>query len=79
MQHGFGIEAWPDGSLFEGNYMEGAKNGTGNYTWPDGSSYKGNYHLNSMEGHVSIMRPYSFRGLSCGLMGGCTWASGKTI
>jgi hypothetical protein len=43
MQHGFGIETWPDGSLFEGNYKEGVKNGTGSYTWPDGSSYKGNY------------------------------------
>lgn len=43
MQNGFGIETWSDGSIFEGYYKEGLKDGTGSYTWPDGSSYKGNY------------------------------------
>jgi len=37
MQHGFGCEMWPDGSMYEGNYVKGKKHGNGKFKWPDGS------------------------------------------
>jgi len=38
-QHGFGLETWPDGAVYEGEYHEGKKNGRGKLTFADGSVY----------------------------------------
>lgn len=36
---------WNDsGSEFEGEFVEGLRQGTGTYTYSDGSFYKGEYH-----------------------------------
>lgn len=50
-QHGHGVEEWPDGAKYVGEYFEGAKNGKGILNFPDGSSYEvnsKNYYLNSI-------------------------------
>ena len=49
-QHGHGVEIWPDGSRFEGNFYEGLKHGKGHFKWRDGSSYEGDFNLNHIEG-----------------------------
>jgi hypothetical protein len=36
-QHGYGKEYWPDGSIYEGEYIKGMKSGKGNIYFPDGS------------------------------------------
>ena len=42
-QEGVGIEHWPDGSKFKGNYLDGVKVGFGIQLWTDRSSYEGNW------------------------------------
>lgn len=50
VQHGYGIERWPDGTSYEGQYFHGQKSGHGVYTWPDGSRYEGSWHSNRISG-----------------------------
>jgi hypothetical protein len=38
-----GVESWPDGAIYEGNYYEGKKNGRGKLTFADGSVYEGDF------------------------------------
>lgn len=38
-QHGTGIEIWPDGAKYEGNYYYGKKQGKGKLNFADGSCY----------------------------------------
>jgi hypothetical protein len=52
MQHGYGVETWADGSVYEGNYKEGKKHGQGSYTWQDGSKYVGEWEENKINGEV---------------------------
>ncbi|KPP62580.1 hypothetical protein Z043_119231 [Scleropages formosus] len=35
-KHGSGLQMWPDGSRYEGQFTNGHKEGVGVYTWPDG-------------------------------------------
>ena len=39
--HGNGLQVWDDGDKYEGEYIEGIKNGFGKMTWEDGSYYEG--------------------------------------
>ncbi len=34
MPNGYGVYTWPDGSRYEGDWMNGVKHGRGKYTWP---------------------------------------------
>ncbi len=45
-----GIETWEDGSHFEGNYVEGSKEGKGKFKWTDGSMYEGDFVNNKLMG-----------------------------
>ena len=38
-QHGCGVEEWPDGAKYEGEYSGGLKDGKGTLSFPDKSSY----------------------------------------
>lgn len=38
-QHGYGVEEWPDGAKYEGEYSVGLKDGKGTLSFPDKSSY----------------------------------------
>lgn len=44
-QHGRGVENWPDGAKYEGQYFEGKKHGTGILNFADGSRYDGNLNF----------------------------------
>lgn len=35
-QEGVGVQEWPDGSKYEGEFVNGFKHGTGRYTWKNG-------------------------------------------
>lgn len=50
-QQHIGVEVWEDGSHFEGNYIEGRKEGRGKFFWTDGSVYEGEFRDNKLEGH----------------------------
>ena len=32
--NGYGVYTWPDGSRYEGDWLNGVKNGRGKYYWP---------------------------------------------
>ena len=38
-----GVRTWPDGSRYEGEFLDGHFHGEGTFTWPDGSAYKGQW------------------------------------
>ena len=40
-QEGKGIETWPDGARYEGDYVDGRKHGKGILNFADGSRYEG--------------------------------------
>jgi len=42
------LETWPDGAVYEGQYSEGKKHGTGKLTFADGSVYQGEFHMNEI-------------------------------
>jgi len=42
------VERWPDGSKFEGNYVQGVKQGQGEFTWADGNQYHGQFVENNI-------------------------------
>lgn len=39
--HGKGIFRWPDGRVYEGDYVDDKKEGLGKVIWPDGRIYEG--------------------------------------
>lgn len=41
LKHGIGVENYPDGSVYTGEYCGGQKSGKGKYILLDGSSYEG--------------------------------------
>ena len=40
-QDGEGLEEWPDGAKYKGQYLAGAKSGIGHFSWEDGATYNG--------------------------------------
>ena len=45
-----GVEVWPDGSRYEGDFHQGKKHGKGKFIWADGSSFNGQFIDNNIEG-----------------------------
>lgn len=35
-RQGFGVQEWPDGSRYEGEFLNGFKHGKGRYSWKNG-------------------------------------------
>ena len=54
-QINIGVEKWPDGAVYEGEYKNAKKNGFGKFLWADGSSYEGNFKDNMLEGKGNIL------------------------
>ena len=44
--HQRGLETWPEGSSYSGEYSDGLKHGIGIYKWSDGSLYEGSWLVN---------------------------------
>ncbi len=45
-----GTERRPEGTVYEGEFRAGKKNGRGRFTWTDGSYYEGEFRDNELEG-----------------------------
>ncbi|XP_076010521.1 ankyrin repeat and MYND domain-containing protein 1-like [Genypterus blacodes] len=45
-----GIQEWPDGSRYEGGFIQGLKHGTGRYTWKNGETYVGSFYRDFRHG-----------------------------
>lgn len=41
MRAGFGIEIFPNGSTYEGEYYDGKPHGEGTFKWANGEIYSG--------------------------------------
>uniref|UniRef100_A0AAY4C1L8 MYND-type domain-containing protein n=1 Tax=Denticeps clupeoides TaxID=299321 RepID=A0AAY4C1L8_9TELE len=46
-----GLQEWPDGSRFEGQFVDGMKQGAGLYVWPSGESYEGSFYKDYRHGN----------------------------
>lgn len=42
-QIGTGVETWPDGSKYVGEYVNDLREGKGIFTWPHGNAYDGQW------------------------------------
>ncbi len=52
-KHGFGIYKWPDGSIFNGNFINDLRHGDGRFLWSNGDSYEGEYQEDHRSGKGS--------------------------
>ena len=43
-------QIWPDGSLYDGEYVNGEKEGYGTFDWMDGQLYKGDWKAEKQHG-----------------------------
>ena len=39
-RHGSGVQAWPDGSKYEGGFEYDTRHGQGKHSWQNGEVYK---------------------------------------
>ncbi|XP_033937332.1 ankyrin repeat and MYND domain-containing protein 1 isoform X4 [Pseudochaenichthys georgianus] len=49
-RQGLGVQEWPDGSRFEGEFVNGFKHGNGKYTWRNGEFYEGSFYKDYRHG-----------------------------
>ncbi|XP_034736902.1 ankyrin repeat and MYND domain-containing protein 1 isoform X2 [Etheostoma cragini] len=47
---GLGVQEWPDGSRYEGEFVNGFKHGRGRYTWKNGEFYEGSFYKDYRHG-----------------------------
>ena len=50
--HGRGKYTWPDGRVYEGDYLNDQRHGNGVFTWPDGRTYSGQWERGKMHGRA---------------------------
>jgi hypothetical protein len=48
--HGHGVYKWKDGSVYEGSFNRGKKEGVGRYTGPSGNTYEGSFVSDEFDG-----------------------------
>lgn len=48
---GRGIFRWPNGSRYEGDFVDNKRHGEGKQEWPGGSSYEGSFKDDIREGY----------------------------
>ena len=51
------MESWPDGAKYEGDYIDGKKEGKGKLTFADGSYYEGEFKQNEICGFGKYFWP----------------------
>ncbi|MEQ2305979.1 hypothetical protein AMECASPLE_003398 [Ameca splendens] len=49
-RQGFGVQEWPDGSKYEGEFLDGFKHGKGRYSWRNGECYEGFFYKDFKHG-----------------------------
>uniref|UniRef100_A0A3Q1F7J1 Ankyrin repeat and MYND domain-containing protein 1-like n=1 Tax=Acanthochromis polyacanthus TaxID=80966 RepID=A0A3Q1F7J1_9TELE len=49
-RQGLGVQEWPDGSKYEGEFVNGLKHGKGRYTWINGEYYEGSFYKDYKHG-----------------------------
>nr|XP_061791044.1 ankyrin repeat and MYND domain-containing protein 1-like [Nerophis lumbriciformis] len=49
-RQGFGVQEFPDGSKYEGEFFNGLKHGKGKYTWRSGEFYEGSFYKDYRHG-----------------------------
>ncbi len=54
---GKGTYSWPNGSRYDGEFLDGKLQGHGIFFWPDGSSYKGEWHEDLPHGKGTFTWP----------------------
>jgi hypothetical protein len=47
---GKGVETWPDGRRYEGDFKNGKKDGEGTFEWPNGVKYIGSWRGGKQHG-----------------------------
>eukprot|EP01038_Epipyxis_sp_PR26KG_P005341 gene5341-7411_t len=53
-RHGYGKETFNDGTSYEGNYVNGCRDGFGVMTYPHGDIHKGDWKYNRLNGYASF-------------------------
>ncbi|XP_051549311.1 ankyrin repeat and MYND domain-containing protein 1 [Myxocyprinus asiaticus] len=56
-RNGHGIQEWPDGSKYEGEFKNNLKHGTGVFTWANGEFYKGSFFKDYRHGKGTYSWP----------------------
>ncbi|XP_042338116.1 ankyrin repeat and MYND domain-containing protein 1 isoform X2 [Plectropomus leopardus] len=49
-RQGLGVQGWPDGARYEGEFVNGFKHGKGRYTWKNGEFYEGSFYKDYRHG-----------------------------
>uniref|UniRef100_A0A3B3WJN0 MYND-type domain-containing protein n=1 Tax=Poecilia mexicana TaxID=48701 RepID=A0A3B3WJN0_9TELE len=49
-REGFGVQEWPDGSKYEGEFLDDFKHGKGRYSWKNGEFYEGFFYKDFKHG-----------------------------
>ena len=57
MRHGPGIQIWPDGAKYEGEWRQNKANGTGKFWHADGDVYEGQFAQGMRSGRPSGETP----------------------
>lgn len=57
---GFGAQEWPDGSRYEGGFVNGFKHGSGRYTWRNGEVTNGKLKVTPVTCALLSLRRLTF-------------------
>ncbi|XP_072244878.1 ankyrin repeat and MYND domain-containing protein 1 [Leuresthes tenuis] len=49
-REGLGVQEWPDGSKYDGEFVNGLKHGKGRYSWKNGEYYEGSFYKDYKHG-----------------------------
>ncbi|XP_051232059.1 ankyrin repeat and MYND domain-containing protein 1 isoform X1 [Dicentrarchus labrax] len=60
-RRGLGVQEWPDGSRYEGEFVNGFKHGKGKYTWSNGECYEGSFYKDYRHGDGLYFWPTGHR------------------
>lgn len=71
LRSGYGVLEFPNGTVYEGSYLNGLFEGQGKLRFPDGSSYEGEWKEGKSHGFgkITCLDGYSYEG---------EWANGKS-
>lgn len=56
LPHGNGKYTWSDGSVYEGDWIDGKMTGKGILIWPSGAKYEGEFSGNYLHGHGTFTK-----------------------